>query len=450
MLQALSKTGIVTSLFLVEGDLVENYNKVLETVIGKRTQRTSFHIDKRGESPELEEELGRNYLQSGPAHRYCIVVSPDQKDADLLHEEFSFDSQIFDLLYKSFLSGISLATRVDGLYGEIDDGIREFETFEDLLVVKDVHLELHTPSKFLTTARELQQHVEQLKNDPELLIKNESAFLRKILQLLEEVGDVRGYDVKPIQAAKELTTFYTRLFGGVCVFRNVEFRNTGAAQDSDQEQVIYNLSGGPLLSLDHQTTDATDQALSSRPEQESSKTVVMYREKDYHPEDGPAVQFIPLQDKERIIGFLVDYRYADYSYELLESCLSRIEDETLLREGHDVTKLEKEQRAQLLHKYREQMLFEWYELKEIKRKVSKGHTLKEIIGNYSAGVQSMFLVSTAHDADTSKVVEYLLTKLFSYDYEKMFTYNRRRLERLYERADENKQKYILKELKIDN
>ena len=65
MLQSLSRSGIlIDTLFLVEGDLVENYNRALECCIGKRTAKTSFHIDLRGESPELEAELGANYLQA--------------------------------------------------------------------------------------------------------------------------------------------------------------------------------------------------------------------------------------------------------------------------------------------------------------------------------------------------------------------------------------------------
>lgn len=444
MLQALSKTGIVTTLFLVEGDLVENYNKALETVIGKRTQQTSFHIDRRGESPELEEELGKNYLQSGPAHRYCIIISPDQKEADLMHEEFSFDSQLFDLLYENFLSGISLATRVDGLFGEIDDGVREFETLEDLLLAKHVHLELHTPSKFLTTARELHQCVEQLKNDPELLIENDSAFLRKIIQLVGQVGDVRGFDVRPIEATWEIKTFYTRLFGGVCVFRQVQHQKAG--ENERDSEVIYDLSGGQLISLGHKTIQPPQQ----EQEQGMSETVVVYRDKGYRPEDGPTVKFIPLQDKERVIRFLVEHSYAAYSCDLLEPRLSRLEDETLLKNDHDVTDLEREQRLQLLHTYRERMLFEWYELKEIKRKVMKGHTLSDVIHNYSASVQGMLLVSKTTDEDTTEVVEHLLTRLHEYDYEKMYTFNRRHLERLYERADENKQKYIVKVLKIED
>lgn len=431
MLQSRSRNGIlIETLFLVEGDLVENYNNALETVIGKRTPRTSFYIDRRGESPELEQDFGQNYLQAGAAHRYCVIVSPEQKDAVLIHEEFSFDREILNHLYRNYLSGISLATRVDGLYGEIDDGVREFETVEDILLAKTIHLELHTPSKFLTKARTLQQYVEQLKAEPDLLVENESALPGKILELVKDVGDIRGYDLRPIQATKQIQTFYTRLFGGVCVFKDID------QQSLDQEQLIYGLSGETITAFPPKTDDV-------KQEQEPSKTVVLYREKDYHPEDGPLVTFIPLQDKARVISFLVEYGYADYSYELLESALTRLEDETLLSKGHDVTEMEKQQRAQMLHQHREAMLFEWYELKDLKRSVSKGHQFKDVVKDCTAHAQSMLLISRAAAQSASDVLKHVLTRLNGYGYEKMLSHNKRHLERLYTHADRNKQKYIL-------
>ena len=402
MFHSMSRTGIfLEKFFLVEGDLVEPYNKALEIVIGKRTQHPSFHIDKRGESPELEEEFGKNYLQSGAAHRYCIIVSPDQKDADLIHEEFSFDQELFDLLYTNSLAGISLATRVDGMYGEIDDDVREFESVEDVLLINTIHLELHTPSKFMQKARTLQGYVSDLQTQPDLLIQDDSALPKKILQLVKDVGDVRGYNLQPVQATKEVKTFYTRLFGGVSVFRESE---------------------------------------------KQAKTVVMYRETDYHPEDGPTVQFLRLQDKEDIIRFFVEHTYADYTYTLLEPGLSRLEDETLLSKGYDVTEMGKEQKIQALYTSRESMLPVWYEFKELKRQVTKGHQFSEIVRKYSAEVQSMLLMPGAVDKSTSDVVEHVLTRLCDVAYEKMYAYNRRHLEQVYISADENKRKYILQVL----
>ncbi len=93
--------GIINhNLFHVQGELVEIYNRALETLTGKRTELTSFYIDKRGESPEIEAELGKNTLQCSTSHRYMIILSPSQQSAGLVHEEFSFDNDMLDRLYK--------------------------------------------------------------------------------------------------------------------------------------------------------------------------------------------------------------------------------------------------------------------------------------------------------------------------------------------------------------
>jgi hypothetical protein len=329
------------------------------------------------------------------------------------------------------------------LYGELDDNVRAYETLDDLLLIKKVHLELHTPSSFLTKARELQKCVLQLRKNPDLLTKNDSALLKKILELVSEVGDVRNYNLSPIEATKELTTFYTRLFGGVCVFRNFESRNSFQMKRPDQEPYLYKLDDDSVIPLYDPLEDSEEQEKSSGQERTGLKTMVIYQQKDYQPEDGPVVQFIPLHDKERIIQFLVENRYADYSYDLLESRLSRLEDETFLCKEYDITQIGKEQQIQALHTYRESMLPEWYDLKEIKRKISKGHALAEIIQDYSADVKSMFLTPISENQDDSYVVEHLLTRLYDLDYEKMYTHNRRHLENIYKKAGENKQKYIL-------
>ena len=428
MLQSLSRSGIlIDTLFHVEGDLVENYNRALECCIGKRTQNTSFHLDLRGESPELEEELGTNYLQAGPAHRYCIIVSPEQKHATLIHEEFSFDRELLDQLYEQFLPGISLATRVDGMYGEIDDEVREYETLEDLLFVKNIHLELRTPSKFLSKCRTLLQDVEQLKANPNLLVEDEGALPKKILGLVNELGDVRDYDLRPIELTQERENFYTRLFGGVCVFRDVEWRQ------KEEEHALYGLSGERITTVPDGEPD-------------KAKSVVLYREKDYHPEDGPLVTFIPFHDKARVIDFLLSARYAEYAYELLEPALSRMEDETLLSKGHDVMELNRQRRLQALSQYRDAMLPAWSELKNLKRQVSKGHAFTEVIQECSPDVRSMLLSPVPDGPGTVNVVEHTLTRLCDYLYEKMLRHNRRYLEGLFANADRHKQRYILKVL----
>jgi hypothetical protein len=128
---------------------------------------------------------------------------------------------------------------------------------------------------------------------------------------------------------------------------------------------------------------------------------------------------------------------------LLEQRLSRLEDLALLRTGIDVVDIGKEQRTQELHQCRDMMLPEWYELKELKRNVTKGHLFSEIVQKVSPDTQSMLLACVPGNHDTEYVVEHLITRLYDYDYEKMYTYNKRHLDRLYDKADEQTRNYIL-------
>lgn len=439
-------------LFRVEGDLVENYNRALEKTIGARTALTAFQIDKRGESPELEAELGPNYLQSGPAHRYCIILSPDQKHAGLIHEEFSFDHEVLDFLYSHYLSVISLATRVDSLYGELDDDVREYETLEDLLLIQKVHLELHTPSGFLTKARALQQHVRELEANPDLLIERESAFLRTMLDLISDVGDVRSYDLSPIQATKEVTTFFTRLFGGVCIFRNVAPGPPLDVKRPDAGSYLSQRLSDTRIAIENLPENLLDAAWETPAEcavPPMPRTLVMYRQTDYQPDDGPAVSFIPFHAKDRIIQFLSEHGYAAFSDDLLEPRLTRLEDAALLRHGYDVVTLGREQRIQALQQCRDSMLPEWSELKELKRNVTKGYEFSASVRTLSPEAQSLLLKSLPTTADAAGVVGHVLTWLSDYDYEAMYTYNTRHLNRLYERADDPTRNYIAHVLSND-
>ena len=209
----------------------------------------------------------------------------------------------------------------------------------------------------------------------------------------------------------------------------------------DLEHFIYDLSGDPLAAPQPELTMLPEQMgeMKTTP----SKTVVLYREKEYHPEDGPSVQFIPFQETLRVIQFLRQYWYADFSRELLEPALTRIEDETLLSKGHDVTQMDRQQRAKALHQYQETMLPQWSELNAVKRNITKGHAFDDAAAACSPDVQAMLLTSTTNDAGMTDVVEYAITRLDETRYEKMFLYNRRHLERQYPLCDTNKQKYIL-------
>lgn len=407
-------------LYKVEGELVDNYNRALEKAVGVKTGLTSFFVDKRGESREICDELGEHYLQSGPAHRYCIIVSPDQRNAGLVHEEFSFDNEIIDFLYENYLPSISVATRVDALYGEIEDGVGHYETLEDLLLIRKIHLEIQTPSTFMTKARTLQGYIMRLRRNPDLLIKNDSIVPKRILELVNEVGDVRNYNLNPIQATLEMGTFYTRLFDGVVVFRDIR-----------DEDVI-----------DMKRPDE-NRRQSKRKRKDNPTTIVIYDTKDYKPEDGPAVKFIHMQATEDVLDFLIDSEYATYSDDLIDSRITRLEEERLVDGGYDVTAISREEKTKALHDYSVDMPEEWSALRALKRKIGIGYKFDEVIDSYPATVRAMLLEPVRGDGgDEYLAVEHLLTKLFPRDYEKMYFHNMEDLMKIFQSGNERKRKYI--------
>ena len=337
MARTLQSEGILNNnLFLVQGDLVEYYNRALKHVIGKKTSLTSFHIDKRGESPEIEAELGQNYLQSGPSNRYMIVVSPEQKGAELIHEEFSFDNDVIDSMYNNNLSGISIATRVDGLYGELNDDVRVFTCPEDMLAIRKINLELHTPSGFITKARDLQNLIESFKKNPELIIENDSTAVKQLSTLFQEVGDIRGYNITDMKINNEVFCFFSRVFDGVYVFRDLGTdtikpkrpkRSRKKIVEVDTDIIVDAEMLNEFISSQGIRADISDSKLSP------DYCVVIYKKNGFKHTDGPNVKFISLEDGDAVTGILIDNKYVTYSQQLVESRMTRLEDMFLLKKG---------------------------------------------------------------------------------------------------------------------
>lgn len=438
--------GLPERLYPVTGALADRYNRALEWAVGRRTDLAEFHVDRRGESPEIEAELGRNYLQAGPAHRYAIVVSPDQGGAGLIHEEFSFDPRVLDFIYSQYGPGIAVATRVDGLAGEIDDAVRAYTTLEDLLLIHKVHLALHTPSGFLTQGRRLQSLVARLRADPDLLIRDDSAVPRQILDLAREVGDVRSYNLGPLEATLDLDCFSTRLFNGVFIFRGLGTGEPLPPRRPDESTE----SRKERQSSDEGLQAQFDQIRASltRPDADEAgsrpRTVVIHGDSGHQPADGPAVAFIPLAEPDRVIGFLIENGFARCDEARLEGALGRLEDEALLGRGQNVMALDPAARLRALHAAPDAVMpSAWHQLRKIKRRMGKGYPFDRTVEESPAAVQAMLTAPSPDLSDTAAgVVSRLLTCLNSYHYEAMARHNRQDLRRLLELSGPDHRTYI--------
>lgn len=452
-------------LFHVSGSLVGHYNRALQAAIGKETKLESFRIDKRGESPEIGEELGWNYLQRGPSDRYLIVVSPLQRSAPLIHVEFSFDDELLDMLYERHHAALELVTRVDGLWGELNDSLRVLHRLDDLVALNRVDVDLDTPSAFLSMARTLQENIERLRAEPDLLIEDDSALLKEIHELAGEVGDVRNYSLDDLGAELEIASFHTRLFDGVHIYREVEspirphrpsthgradygrktaWRSTRRSDRRNRREREKRWDEYKTRRRDEDDSD-DDHRIEERPEfpapAESGpiriKQVVIFDATRHEaPTSGPDVWGLPLQDTTGVVEFLLDGKFAEFDVSLLAKRLTQIEDRHLAQRGFRLVGSSDRDRRQALADHHDDLPEEWGQLMEIQRKLDAGRSFDSVAAAAPIELKVMLLSALDHENGPRELTANLLTRLWPYDYARMLEVNPQDLENAYRTCDE--------------
>lgn len=412
-------------LFHVQGELVDLYNQALHALTGKRTALTSFSIDKRGYSPEVAQELAPDYLQSSPSHRYVIILSPDQRASDMIRGDFSFDREILDRTFETFMPSISVGTRMDGLYGELDDSVRAYYSPEDLLMLSSVRVTFKSTSGFLEKAMHLQNLIASLKADPELLIDQNSRVVDEVYTLAREVGDIRGISaLAPIDFELPITKFYTGLYQGAYVFKK---------DPNDPEPAPGTLKRDSLPGY----------GLSDF---KQNRAVVVYGDAGMGtpPESDRNVLFIPLSDTENVMAFLLRNRLVSFDGSLIDRRLTAIEDSELLKQGFKVFEMTAEQRTRELTDLMDRMPEEWHALIDVKRKHARGISLDRI--KCPPSIQAM-IVRPLENTSRSAIVFSLMTRLVPLDLGWLFRYHPDELENTYAESDDLIKEYILTQLR---
>ena len=484
MSRTLESEGIINqNLHVVQGPQVAWYNHALKVITGLETKLKEFRVDIRGESPEMEAELGPNYLQNGPAHRFAIIVSPDQRSAPLIHEEFSFDRQILDGVFLNAFPAITIATGIDSLYGELDDSCPKYETIEDLLSIRKIRIALDSPSDFVAKTHELVRLNKLLTKLPSLLIANSNALRalagqvpsdlgsygtekdyllrfaelaaqeeqqsagkvvpiipKRMVDLVRSVGDIRRYNLKCLDYEHDVVSFCTRLFDGVAIFREDDMgRHTIDVHHPDEldqiREIIQRRLGGS---------------------QGERRTYVIYNGATQpRIPDSEHVRFIDLQDPAEVIKYLTKNELVVYDPNLLELRMIQAEDQLLLQQGVCVADMNKLERQRTLKKvsYNGNILL--HMLAEAKRGI-EGHeekfdaTLRWLSRQFKEDAWRAFAalaVPADPDPSVAKVTNWVLSIIDPTDYKRMLTANQRGLEHLFARAEPHVQAYIVKTLK---
>jgi len=99
----------------ISGKQVDLYKTVLE-ILGYSTKLEKFHIDSRGDSPELREELGKNYLDN----RIIIVSDTQVKRYSLLENNPSYMYNIMSEIKDNALELVKRITPHEALTGKVN------------------------------------------------------------------------------------------------------------------------------------------------------------------------------------------------------------------------------------------------------------------------------------------------------------------------------------------
>lgn len=206
-------------LFLVNGKLVERYNKCLEKLGFTPTKLTSFSIDGMGWSPEIAEEKKEQfYLNNGEANTHAIIITPKQKGIALYNSFHSFDKEIMNAVFKKHTETIKDITRDSALCLDFDQKIDAFYEPLDILKYKEITVKFHLIDNLNQAKADQLKLIEEFRKDQNFI--NEKIH-EKLLTSAKKYGDLRNRTLQLENVFFTTQSFYTKAFGGIYLLRDL-------------------------------------------------------------------------------------------------------------------------------------------------------------------------------------------------------------------------------------
>ena len=202
--------------------LVDRYKRALKHLTGKQTLLDEFHIDISGFSPEIGDEMDDDYyMNHAGVNRQFILLTTEQKSAPLLNASFSTSRGILrQFIIENEPQLFALTTR-DAVAGELVNSVYSADTPDKLFDIRKITVEADTTDGAVATAEKLGGLINRFKSEPDAWF--DDLLISQMADLAKKTGDLTR---NPI-ALKEMTfaqdNFWTSLFGGLYLFRSVQF-----------------------------------------------------------------------------------------------------------------------------------------------------------------------------------------------------------------------------------
>lgn len=218
-MEKLKAAGLYGSkLVQLSGSLARRYNDCLAMLGVSPTALENFGVDAMGWSPEVAVEKGDNfYLNIGEANTNAIIISPEQRDKPVHMPSHSFDRDLMEAVFTAFAKVIKDITKDSAICVHIDQKIDAFYEPFDLLRYDKITVTFQLLNQLDKKQKEQFDLISMFKDGNNFIDRE---IHKKIIESGKTYGDLRSrkLNMEPIQL--EVSSFYTRAFGGVFVLKD--------------------------------------------------------------------------------------------------------------------------------------------------------------------------------------------------------------------------------------
>lgn len=216
--------------------LVDRYNRALEHLTGRRTELTDFHIDISGYSPEIGDAFGDElYLNPNGVNRQFILLDTAQRTAPLLNATFSTSRSILRRWIEANEDQLFVLTARDAVAGELVNSVYTVTTPADVLAIREIRVEADTTAGTVEQGRALRAKIDRFMTEDDAWW--DDVLIAEMIETARHTGDITRNPVVLRSDTFRQGNFWTRHFGGMYVFRDLEEAAIISVKEVDDDDV---------------------------------------------------------------------------------------------------------------------------------------------------------------------------------------------------------------------
>jgi hypothetical protein len=202
----------------LSGSIARRYNQCLAILGVAPTSLERFTIDGMGWSPEIAQEKDNDfYLNLGEANSNAIIISPEQKGKSVNMPFHSFDVDIMNAVFSAYEKPIRDITKDSAVCIQLDQNIDAYHEPFDLLRYDRISLRFKLVNDLDKKQKEQLELIKLFEKDNNFIDKQ---IHQQLIDFSKKYGDLRHrkLSLDPIQL--DVSSFYTKAFGGVFVLKD--------------------------------------------------------------------------------------------------------------------------------------------------------------------------------------------------------------------------------------